>query len=346
MKTSALLTLTTCISSALAFESIYNCHFDHNGPMMLEHGEMKYLAGGAFTANSTFARCINGTVECFIDDGNADAEMDVNNPVSCSFEDTKARRLGVAGLSPEMWPANTLCYQLTGAFTAAEETLIQTGIEQYDTATNIKIMTTAECEAQTDRANLCGNCQNFAAIAREEDRGCSSQLGYQSIPAQSMNLAPACFNNGFGTVIHEFGHALGLFHEHMHPNRNVIVLRDGLRVPPGNYEVVDQIVRASDYDPNSIMHYSIGSALCVPKPEYQTLRFCDIDETAADGCTIPTDVYCDPTVTRANSGIGQRQNFSYGDISTLNQMYTGPRGIMTAPPTTTAPARRLRSSQP
>ena len=71
-------------------------------------------------------------------------------------------------------------------------------------------------------------------------------------------------------VLHEFGHALALIHEHQHPEADIpwdrdTVIRE-LSGPPNNWDLAtielnvfqgfdrDQ-VRTTPYDPTSIMHY-------------------------------------------------------------------------------------------
>ncbi len=79
------------------------------------------------------------------------------------------------------------------------------------------------------------------------------------------------------TTIHEFGHALGLVHEHQHPTNNIPWNRPAVydyyyrtQNPPWTPGQVDFNIFArysagetsfSQYDPSSIMHYAIPSAL-------------------------------------------------------------------------------------
>ena len=107
-------------------------------------------------------------------------------------------------------------------------------------------------------------------IAFNSSDGAWSYIGTdcQSIPRNepTMNLG---FLDG-GTAGHEFGHAIGLAHEHQNPRGGIewneeVVIRD-LSGPPNNWTVeeirhnvlekyaVDQI-RGTDFDPNSIMLY-------------------------------------------------------------------------------------------
>ncbi|KAH6894539.1 hypothetical protein B0T10DRAFT_480692 [Thelonectria olida] len=67
-------------------------------------------------------------------------------------------------------------------------------------------------------------------------------------------------------ILHEFGHALGMQHEHQHPNCNAVwdyrVLQHrtgwGSSTVHGNYDKLENgRLRVGPYDPDSIMHYRI-----------------------------------------------------------------------------------------
>ena len=79
-----------------------------------------------------------------------------------------------------------------------------------------------------------------------------------------------------GVVLHEFGHALGLIHEHQNPNEKIVwneeaVVRD-LSGPPNNWDrekiianvtaTYDPkvIVMSTRVDPDSIMMYPVAAA--------------------------------------------------------------------------------------
>ena len=83
--------------------------------------------------------------------------------------------------------------------------------------------------------------------------------------------------NGLDTAIHEIGHALGLKHEHQNPNAGIVWNRQAVydhfartQNPPWDEETTDSnilntlnssTVEGSDWDPNSIMHYSFDPGL-------------------------------------------------------------------------------------
>uniref|UniRef100_A0AAG5DNC9 Metalloendopeptidase n=1 Tax=Anopheles atroparvus TaxID=41427 RepID=A0AAG5DNC9_ANOAO len=135
------------------------------------------------------------------------------------------------------------------------------------------------------------------------DSGCYSWIGYTG-QAQNLNLQPypvgqGCFS--IGTVVHEFLHALGFYHQQSASDRDEYVdiiwknIQQGTEYNFNKYDsswITDFNVR---YDYGSIMHYgptafSInGQRTIVPK---------------------------DPTAI-----IGQRVGMSEKDISKLNLMY-------------------------
>ena len=68
--------------------------------------------------------------------------------------------------------------------------------------------------------------------------------------------------NGIGTVLHEIGHAIGLFHEHSRPDRDEHVTLHYENLKPGFENNVKlgmmSLITTNDipYDHASIMHYS------------------------------------------------------------------------------------------
>lgn len=83
--------------------------------------------------------------------------------------------------------------------------------------------------------------------------------------------------NGLDTAIHEIGHALGLKHEHQNPNAGIVWNRQAVydyfartQNPPWDEDKTDNnilntldpsTVDGSNWDPDSIMHYSFAAGL-------------------------------------------------------------------------------------
>jgi hypothetical protein len=150
---------------------------------------------------------------------------------------------------------------------------------------------------------------NFLRFVRPASPGtCSSYVGYVAMANQPVNIGDYC---SAGSVIHEIGHAVGLFHEHTREDRDTYVeivwgnISSGMS---GNF--AQQIASSDDigaYDYSSIMHYpthgfsSNGSPTIITKP---------------------------PGIS-----IGQRSALSAGDIAGASYMYGG-----SAPAPAPAPA--------
>jgi hypothetical protein len=137
---------------------------------------------------------------------------------------------------------------------------------------------------------------------------CSAMIGMGW--TNTMYLSDACAT---GNVIHELGHTVGLFHEHVREDRNQHVRIRTENILSSALSQFAQMSNVSDdigtYDFNSIMHYSAYSW------------------TANGQVTIET--------IPAGIPIGQRQALSTGDIAAVRRMY----GYgYTVPTTTTAPA--------
>ncbi|TMW64352.1 hypothetical protein Poli38472_012974 [Pythium oligandrum] len=151
------------------------------------------------------------------------------------------------------------------------------------------------------------------------------------------------------TYLHELGHVIGMEHEHQHPRRQIIVLRDELLLDIANYvvddpdddrtlaqvmddpdnrEIFDYLkllrsdVRTTPYDLRSIMHYD-GHEFCLPTDP--SLRYCDVDgDPVVDDCVAPVEAHCNRARQRE---IGRAADWSAGDIEAIRQMYPGLRPV-------------------
>lgn len=108
-----------------------------------------------------------------------------------------------------------------------------------------------------------------------------------------------------GALIHEIGHAVGLYHEQSREDRDnyVTIVRDNI-LSGREHNFDRQVDGASDigpYDFNSIMHYG-------------AFDFCKRD--ANDACVGPTIITKPPGVA-----IGQRGGLSQGDIASVLRLY-------------------------
>jgi hypothetical protein len=107
-----------------------------------------------------------------------------------------------------------------------------------------------------------------------------------------------------GTVIHEMGHALGLFHEQSREDRNSMVTINFANIPDADEHNFAQHITDGDdiggYDFGSIMHYS-GTAF-----------------SSNGQATIVPKVPLPPGVV-----MGQRDGLSFGDRAAIHALYRG-----------------------
>lgn len=140
--------------------------------------------------------------------------------------------------------------------------------------------------------------------------GCSSWVGRQG-GRQKIRLSTAC---GTGNIIHEIGHAAGLYHEHTRDDRDpwVEVVWDNIDKRKGQFRQGDfGGIDHGEYEYDSIMHYgpkAFGKTVFEPRNapdifrKLVTLRPKKTDKPEA-------------------ANMGQRVGLSDGDIAAINAMY-------------------------
>lgn len=144
---------------------------------------------------------------------------------------------------------STIPYRIAQNVTTPMKQMIQGAINDYEKFSQLRFIKTdvaagAISFMRNDFVVGCGN----------------SYVGYSS-QGLTINLKRDCDK---GTVLHEVGHALGLFHEHQHPNRDDFVTYHQDNVDTQNYLNVlgnfrlkdrNECVTYGGYDYGSIMHY-------------------------------------------------------------------------------------------
>lgn len=194
------------------------------------------------------------------------------------------------------WPRGVVPYVITTGFQNPQ--MVTAAIARYTAQTGIRLVPrTTE--------------QDYVVFT-QADSGCYSMVGRVG-GAQPINVEAACTVPG---VIHEIGHAVGLFHEQTRADRDNFIVIHPENIEP---DMVSQFEKeGSDsrdfgpYDYMSIMHYDSFAYSVNGKPTI----------TKRDGSFIGWEDHTD---------------LSPGDLAAIAALYPGATGIAPAPAPTPAP---------
>ncbi|WP_347331332.1 M12 family metallopeptidase [Marinimicrobium locisalis] len=187
------------------------------------------------------------------------------------------------------WPNNVIPFQFSEEISAPIRSTTEEAIAHWEANTPIRFV-----ERTAQNAD---EYPDFVEIVNEEE-ACRATVGRRT-GRQTVNLFERC---SFGNVVHEFGHTLGLWHEHSREDRDEFIEIKWSNIDPDpairsnfnqHIDIADDIGK---YDYNSIMHYG-PYAYAVDK-------------------TLPTIV-----PTQDGVQIGQREGLSQGDIASITEHY-------------------------
>lgn len=221
------------------------------------------------------------TITVDIIDGYAIAEGDII--IGKMDENLEANSRGV--VTTELgakWPNAIIPYVIEGGHPSTD--IIKDAIQHMNDKTNLTLVKRT-------------NQMDYVKFIMSD--GCSSEVGRKG-GLQTIRIGTSC---QFGTIVHEIGHAAGVWHEHSRCDRDTFVTvhyENITEEKKGNFnrycQGADDI---GEYDYNSIMHYGTKNWSKNGKPTM----------------TVNTPPGNSSTV------IGQRTALSSGDIATINHLY-------------------------
>jgi hypothetical protein len=196
------------------------------------------------------------------------------------------------GIDPAAFPTGPA---ITPAQKAARQQLIL-AINGWNTSSVVKLLAAAPTDS------------DLIWFTTSGDAGaCSSRFGRQG-GSQPVSCRPGA---AAGIIMHEIGHALGLLHEHMRPDRDSFIT-----VNNGNIQLVP-IDRTSQFNPKQLSQCPVGSYDCGSIMHYGSTSF------SVDGVK-PTITVTNPAICQ---NIGQRNALSAGDLAAVRVMYDSITGF-------------------
>ncbi|XP_035711654.1 astacin-like metalloprotease toxin 5 [Folsomia candida] len=158
----------------------------------------------------------------------------------------------------QLWPGGIIPYEIDKSAAQYTSLFIQ-ATQQFNNFTCVKFVPR-------------GNEENYLGVQTGEG-GCYSYVGYWLSGRQEFGIGRGCVD--IGTIVHELGHTVGLYHEHDRSDRDDYIVIFWSNVQPGYEDRFEKMLPAQNrllngYDTDSIMHY--GEAAFSKDGASETMR--------------------------------------------------------------------------
>lgn len=198
----------------------------------------------------------------------ATAEKNIYESPENQSAPLRRNKRGVA-LFERLWPQNSNLTISLANMDEREKALTKANINQWVPHINLKLIFVETPDADIRITSISAPAAGWSRIGKDA----------KEIPSSEFSMGINFKNDDnkvIRTIQHEFGHALGLDHEHKHPDRTLEFDKEKLyayaqSVGMSKAETDSQIlfkyhqkrlkIKTSDYDKKSIMHYEFASDL-------------------------------------------------------------------------------------
>jgi len=232
------------------------------------------------------------------------------SPAAGAPHGPKPASIGVA-YSSSLWPkvagVATVYYVIDAASDPNATSKIQTAINQFNSDFSGLIQWVLWSSSHGP------NYVDINLSASNTSGVCEALEGYEGVPAQPMTGSTNCT---VGTILHEMGHVIGLWHEQSRADRSTYIKVSYGNVIKGSWSYFEPPVDnyqnlTTYYDYASLMQYPAFSFTRNGKPVIETIP-AGMPLNSTEGMPIPSSV-----------------NYSAGDIEAIRRLYGDPPAHVT-----------------